>query len=118
MHVGCSEEIIIGDVHVLAAGPWLWTDKEPRLVHIVHAIEMVGRLGNAGGALEIIEGEGRWVTVEGAIDIGRTERKERARQILEAGEIDRLIARAARHAPYPWRRVDRELFGPGVAPVA
>jgi hypothetical protein len=63
-------EIVIGDIYVLAAGPWLWTDKQPRLIRSVHAIEVVCRLGKAWRALEIIEGESRRITVECTIDIG------------------------------------------------
>jgi hypothetical protein len=118
MHVGCTEEIVIGDVDVLAAGPWLRTNKQPRLIHIVHVIEVVCRLGNTGRALEIIEGERRRVTVERTIDIRRTESEERASQIPELREIDRLVARAAGYAAHSWRRIDRKLFGPSVAPIS
>src|ERR1700738_5032006 len=118
MHVGCTEKIVIRDIDVLAAGTWLRTNKQPRLIYVVHAIEMVCRLGNAGRALEIIEGEGCRVTVERTIDIGGTESQERARQALEAGEIDRLITRTARDAGCPRWRVDHKLLGPSVPAIS
>jgi hypothetical protein len=118
MHVGCTEEIIICDIDVFAAGPWLWTDKQPRLIHVVHAIEVVCRLRNTGRTLEIIEGKRRRVTVERTIDIRGTESQERASQIPELREIDRLVTRAAGYAAHSWRRIDRKRFGPTVAPIS
>ena len=117
MHVGCTGEIVIGDVDVLAAGPWLRTNKQPGLIDVVHAIEVVCRLGNARRALEIIEGERRRVAVERTIDIG-AQSKERARQTLGAGEINRLITRATRNAGYPRRWIDRKLLGPSIAAIS
>src|SRR6266568_6707281 len=117
MHVWCGVEIVIGNVDVFAAGPWLWTDEQPRLILVVHAIEVSRRLGDARRALEIIKGAGRRVTVEGTVDITGG-REERTRQTLEVGEIHRLVAWAAQNAGYPWWRVDRKLLGPPVAAVS
>jgi hypothetical protein len=79
MHIGCGVEIVIGDVDVLAAGPWLWTDEQPRLILVVHAVEVGCRLGDARWALEIIEREACWVAVERTVDIVRPRSKECSR---------------------------------------
>src|SRR5262244_3086040 len=109
MHIGGTEEIVIGDVDVLAAGPWLWTDKQPRLIHVVHTIEMVCRLGDARRALKIIEGKSRRVRVKCTIDIS-AQGEKRARQTLRLSEVDCLITRATRNAGCPRWGVDRKLF--------
>src|SRR5260370_42148437 len=111
--------MLMGEVDMLAGGPWLWTDEQRRLILSVHGIEVVCRLGNAWRALEIIEGEGRRVTVECTVDVregcrrvNRQIGKKRARQTLETVEIDGLIAGAACNTADPWPRGDRKLFGP------
>src|SRR5689334_12947239 len=109
MHVGRTEEIVIRDVDVFAAGPWLRTNEQPRLIHVVHAIEVVCRLRNTGRTLEIIEGERGRVAVERAIDIRGIESEERASQIPELREIDRLVARASGYTAHSWRWIDRKL---------
>lgn len=78
MHVGCSVEIVVGNIDVLAASSWLRAYEQPRLVLVVDAVEMVYRLGHSWRALKIVERECSWIMVERSVDVGRRFGEERA----------------------------------------
>src|SRR5262245_2697601 len=118
MHVRGGIEIVIGHVDVLATDPRSRTDEQPGLILVVQPIKVVRRLGCADRR-KIPECGGCRVAGGGTVDIGRPKSEERPRQTVERrAEIHRLITGAARHAAYPWGRVDRKLLGPSATAVS